>query len=195
VPVDEIAYVPIAQSPRMQVKLSVRTRGDSATLVPAIREAVNGLDPLLALADIRTLEQIWRRSLSDLTEPVWVIGIFAAVAALLAGLGLYGVVAHSVAQHRREIGIRMALGARPVDVMSLVGRHLTLTMTGGLVIGVAGAAALTRLMRSLLFEVSPLDPWAFATAAVAMTAVGVAAALIPVARATRVDPTTALRSE
>ncbi len=195
IPVDEIAYVPIAQAPKMQVKLSVRTRGDAAAVVPSIREAVNDLDPLLALADIRTLEQIWRRSLADLSEPVWVIGIFAAVSALLAGIGLYGVVAHGVAQHRREIGIRMALGAQPADVLSMISRNVLLMIAGGLVVGLAGAAAVTRVMRSLLFEVSALDPAAFAWAAVAMAAIGAVAAIVPATRATRVDPTTALRSE
>ena len=92
--------------------------------MPAIREAVRQIDPLLALADIRTMEDIWERSLSGLTEPVWLIGIFAAVAALLAALGLYGVVSHTVAQQRREIGIRMALGARSNEVLSLVVRHV-----------------------------------------------------------------------
>ena len=195
VPPDEIAYVPIAQAPRMRVKLSVRTLGGAAAVVPAIRGALDEIDPLLAIADIRTLEDIWRRSLSDLVEPVWMIGLFAAVAALLAGIGLYGVVANSVAQQRREIGIRMALGARSADVLSLISRHVLATIAAGLAIGLAAAAALTRVMRSLLFEVSALDPAAFATAAVAMALIGTVAALIPAARATRVDPTVALRSE
>jgi predicted permease len=194
-PVDEIAYVPIAQAPRMQVKLSVHTIGDPTAAVPAIREAVRQIDPLLALADIRTLEDIWERSLSGLTEPVWLIGIFATVAALLAALGLYGVVSHSVAQQRREIGIRMALGARSNDVLALVVRHVALTIFIGLAIGLAGALMFTRVTERLLFQVSPLDPFAFATAAVAMTLVAIVAALVPASRATRVDPTTALRSE
>ena len=143
-PVDEIAYVPIAQAPRMQVKLSVHTIGDPTAAVPAIREAVRQIDPLLALADIRTMEDIWERSLSGLTEPVWLIGIFAAVAALLAALGLYGVVAHTVAQQRREIGIRMALGARSNDVLSLVVRHVVLTIVVGLAIGLTGAVLMLR---------------------------------------------------
>jgi predicted permease len=195
VPLDEIAYVPIAQAPRMALKLSVRTRGDAATVVPAIRAALDEIDPLLAIADVRSLEDIWRRSLSDLAEPVWIIGIFAAVSALLAGIGLYGVIAHAVAQHRREIGIRIALGARSGDVLALISRHILVMIAGGLVIGLAGAAALTRVVRSLLFEVSALDPEAFIVAAIAMLAIGVIAALVPAARAMRVDPTTALRSE
>ena len=129
----------------MQVKLSVRTLGDEAAAVPAIRGAVRELDPRLALADIRTMEQIWERSLSGLREPVWLIGIFAAVSALLAALGLYGVVAHAVHQQRREIGIRMALGARSNDVLALIVRNVMVMIAAGLVIGLAGAAALTRV--------------------------------------------------
>ena len=195
VPVEEIAYVPIAQAPRMQVKLSARTQGDEAAAVPAIRAAVRELDPRLALADIRTMEQIWERSLSGLREPVWLIGIFAAVSALLAALGLYGVVAHSVHQQRREIGIRMALGARSNDVLGLIVRNVMVMIAAGLVVGLAGAAVLTRVTTSLLFEVSALDPAAFLAAAIAMAAIGLIAALIPASRATRVDPTTALRTE
>jgi len=194
-PVDEIAYVPIAQAPRMQVKLAVRTDGDAAASVPAIREAVRQLDPRLAVADVRTMEEIWQRSLSGLTEPVWLIGIFAAVAALLAALGLYGVVTHTVTEQRREIGIRMALGARRGNVLGLVVGNATVMVGGGLVLGLAGAAVLTRVTRSLLFEVSALDPFAFAVAAAAMAGVGLVAAIVPATRATRVDPATALRAE
>lgn len=194
-PVDEIAYVPIAQAPRLQVKLAVRTHGDAAAAVPAIREAVRQLDARLALADVRTMEQIWERSLSGLKEPVWLIGIFAVISALLAALGLYGVLAHSVARQRREIGIRMALGARANDVLAFVARG-TLTMVGlGLLAGLAGAAALTRVTTSLLFEVSALDPWAFIAGGVGMATVALAAALVPARRATRIDPATALHRE
>ena len=193
--IEEVAYVPIAQAPRLWIKLVVRTRGEPAAAVPAIREAIRELDPRLALADIRTLEQIRDRSLSGLREPVWLIAIFAALSALLAGLGLYGVVSHSVAQQRREIGIRLALGARASDVLSMVVRNALTMVIVGLVIGLAGAAALTRVTRSLLFEVSALDPLAFVVAGLAMATIGGVAALIPASRATRVDPTIALRSE
>ncbi|MDP2320377.1 MAG: ABC transporter permease [Acidobacteriota bacterium] len=178
-PIDEVAYVPMAQAPRMQVKLAVRTRGDAMAAVPAIREAVRQLDSRLALADIRTMEQIWERSLSGLREPVWLIGIFAMVSALLAAIGLYGVLSHSVTQQRREIGIRMALGARANDVLSFVARS-TLTMVGlGLAAGLAGAFALTRVTSSLLFEVSARDPWAFVAGVLGMGATALVAALIP----------------
>jgi ABC-type antimicrobial peptide transport system permease subunit len=179
----------------MQVKLAVLTHGDAAAAVPAIRDVVRQLDSRLALADVRTMEQIWKQSLSGLREPVWLIGAFAVISAFLAAIGLYGVLSHSVTQQRREIGIRMALGARGNDVLAFVARS-TLTMVGvGLIAGIGGAIALTRVTSSLLFEVSARDPWAFAAGALGMGAVAIAAALIPARRATRVDPTTALRSE
>ena len=153
------------------------------------------LDDRLALADIRTMEQIWAGSLSGLREPVWLVGSFAAVSALLAALGLYGVLSHTVAQRRREIGIRMALGARGTDVLALVARS-TLAMVGvGLVAGLIGAAAFTRVTRSLLFEVSALEPGAFVFGVAAMAAVALLAAVLPARRATRVDPALALRRE
>jgi ABC-type antimicrobial peptide transport system permease subunit len=117
------------------------------------------------------------------------------IAALLAALGLYGVLSHAVNQRRREIGIRMALGARARDVLSHVLRNALTMILLGLVCGLAGAVALTRVVKGLLFEVSALDPLAFTVAAVAMTAIGLLAALIPANRAARVDPVTALRSE
>ena len=194
-PVDEVAYVPIAQAPRMQVKLAVRTRGDATSFVPPIRAALRELDARLALADIRTMAQIRDGSLSGMREPVWLVGIFAVVSALLAALGLYGVLSHAVAQRRREIGIRMALGARANDVLMLVVRG-TLAMVGiGLVAGLAGAVALTRVTETLLFEVSALEPTAFVFGGVAMTLCALAAALVPARRATRIDPATTLRSD
>jgi putative ABC transport system permease protein len=192
---DPVAYVPIAQAPRLQVKLSARTERDPLAAVPMIRQIVDGIDPLLALADIRTLDHVHQRSLSGLKEPAWLIAIFAGLSVLLAALGLYGVVSHGVMQKRREIGIRMALGARANDVVSLVVRNIVITVAGGLVAGLTAAAALTRVTASLLFETSALDPVAFVIAAAVMTSVAIMAALIPASRATRVDPTTALRSE
>jgi len=194
-PTDAIAYVPIAQAPRMQVKLSARTSGDAAAVVPPIRDALRHIDPQLALADIRTLEEIRSSSLSGLREPAWLIGAFAMLSLMLAAVGLYGVVSHAVTQQRREIGIRMALGATPRNVVSKVAGHVMRTIAIGLLAGIAGAYAATRVTQSLLFETSPLDPFAFAIAAVLMATVAMAAALVPATRATRVDPTTALRAE
>ncbi len=190
-----IAYVPIAQAPILWSKLAVRTVAGSASIVPSIREALRRVDSRVALADVRTVEELRELSLSGMKEPAWLIGIFAALSALLAALGLYGVVSHSVSQQQREIGIRMALGARSGEVLSMIVRSVLTTIAAGLVIGLGGAVALTRVTQSLLFEVSALDPFAFVAAAMVMALVGVTAAIVPATRATRVDPTTALRSE
>ena len=190
-----IAYVPIAQAPMLWTKLSVRTQLDTAAIVPSVRAALREVDDRVALADVRTVEQLRELSLSGMKEPAWLIGIFAALSALLAALGLYGVVSHSVSQQQREIGIRMALGARSGEVLSMIVRSVLTTIAAGLIIGLGGAVVLTRVTQSLLFEVSALDPFAFAAAAIVMSLVGVTAALIPATRATRVDPTIALRSE
>ena len=121
-------------------------------------------------------------------QPTWALGAFAGLAALLAALGLYGVLAHAVAQQRREIGIRMALGARSADVLSHVLGNGVRMIAVGLVLGLAGAFALTRLLQSLLFETSALDPLALGIACVLMMLAGLLAAWIPANRAAHVDP-------
>jgi putative ABC transport system permease protein len=161
----------------------------------AIREAVRHVDPHLPLGEIKTMEQVKERSMLWAKQPTWVVGAFAGVAALMAALGLYGVLAHAVTQQRREIGIRMALGARPRDVVSHTLRSALSMLLVGLAVGLAGAFALTRALKSLLFEVSALDPVALSLACVLMTLVGILAALIPASRAAGVDPMTVLRDE
>ena len=194
-PTPDVLYVPLLQSPRREIKLIVRTANEPTASMPSIREAVRQVDSSLPLGDVRTMEQVKRLNMSAKTEPAWIIGIFAAIAVLLAALGLYGVLSHAVNQRRREIGIRMALGAGAGDVLSYIMKNAAWMVLLGLAIGVAGALALTRVMRTLLFEVSAMDPLAFAVAAFAMTIVGLVAALVPASRASRVDPVKALRSE
>ena len=190
-----IAYVPLAQAPLLWAKLAVRTNGDPRAIVPQLRDALRDVDPHVALAQVRTLEDLRALSLSGLREPAWLIGAFAMLSLLLAALGLYGVVSHAVSRQHREIGIRMALGATAANVLTMVVRHITMTIVIGLIAGMAGAYAVTRVTQNLLFEVSPLDPFAFTVAAAVMTTVAIVAAIVPARRATRVDPTTALRSE
>ena len=191
-----IAYVPMAQAPILWTKLAVRTTLKADAIVPSIRAALRQVDDRVALADVRTVEDLRALSLSGTREPAWLIGIFAALSACLAALGLYGVVSHSVSRQQREIGIRMALGARSAEVLSMVvAQRVVDDRAVGSRSGCSAQLVLTRVTQSLLFEVSALDPVAFAVAASAMAAVGVIAAVIPATRAMRVDPTTALRSE
>ncbi len=194
-PEPPVVYVPLAQVPATQVKLLVSTRSDPSAAMPAIREAMREVDRSLPLGDIATMEQVRERTLSGASRPAWVIGVFASIAVLLAAIGLYGVVAHVVTQQRREIGIRMALGARSGDVLSQVLRNALGMVAIGLAFGLLGAFALTRVMKNQLFEVSPLDPFALAAACAAMTLIGLAAGLVPASRAARVDPVTTLRDE
>ncbi len=194
-PPEPVIYVPLAQFPRQDISLVVRTRSEPAAAMSGIREAVRRVDPYLPLGEIRTMEQVKQQSMLWAKQPTWVVGAFAGVAALMAALGLYGVLAHAVTEQRREIGIRMALGARPGDVVSHTLRGALSMLVVGLAAGLAGAFALTRALKSLLFGVSALDPAALAVACVLMTLIGIVAALIPARRAAGVDPVTALREE
>jgi putative ABC transport system permease protein len=194
-PQELVAYAPLAQIPRQDITLVVRTRSEPSAAMSGIRDAVRQVDPNLPLSDVRTMEQVKEQSMLWAKQPTWVVGVFAGVAALLAALGLYGVLAHAVAQQRREIGIRMALGARQGDVVSYVLRSVLSVLVVGLAGGLAGAFALTRVLKSLLFHVSALDPVALSVACVLMTLVGILAAWVPASRAARVDPMTVLRDE
>ena len=129
---------------------------------PAFGKRCGEIDPHLPLGDVMTMEQVKQQSILWARQPTWVLGAFAGVAALMAALGLYGVLAHAVTEQRREIGIRMALGARPGDVVSHTLRSALSMLLVGLAVGLAGAFALTRVLKSLLFEVSALDPAALA---------------------------------
>ena len=190
-----VAYVPLAQNPTQGIKLLVRTASTPASVMPAIREAVRKVDPNLPLGDVATMEQVRDRSLSGASRPTWIIGSFAVLASLLAAVGLYGLLSHAVTQQRREIGIRMALGAKSRDVLSHVLRNALGMIGVGLAVGLLGAFALTRILKNLLFEVSPLDPVALSAACFAMMLIGLIAAFVPASRAAHVDPATTLRDE
>jgi putative ABC transport system permease protein len=194
-PPELVAYLPLAQAPRQDIKLVVRTQSEPASVMPGIREAVRKIDKHLPLGDVRTMEQVKQQSILWAKQPSWVLGAFAGIAALMAALGLYGVLANAVTDQRREIGIRMALGARPGDVVSHTLRSALSMLAVGLAVGLAGAFALTRVLKSLLFEVSALDPVALLIACLVMSLVGLLAAWIPARRAAGVDPMMVLREE
>jgi putative ABC transport system permease protein len=186
-------YLPTVQSGRMNVAL--RTQGDPLSLVPAVRKEVQGIDPDQPIAAVRTMGEWVDRSTSTPRYRTTLLGLFAAIAMILAATGIYGVMSYSVAQRTHEIGIRMALGARRADVLNLVVRQGMLLVLIGLGIGLVGAFALTRVMASLLFGVTAKDPITFVVVAGLLAVVAFVACFIPARRATKVDPLTALRYE
>lgn len=190
-----VVYVALSQVPSTEVKLVVRTQSNVPAPLTMIRQAVRDVDPNMSLGDIRTLHEVQSRGLSNVSEPAWLIGCFAGVAAMLAALGLYGVLSHTVTQRQREIGIRVALGAGRREVVSQVLRSSMSMAAVGLAVGLAGALALTKLLRAFLFQVSPADPVALAASGALLGAVGLLAAWIPAVRAVRVDPIRVLREE
>jgi putative ABC transport system permease protein len=159
----------------------------------AVRRELATIDPSLALATVRPLEAVFAESIARQRFSMAVLGVFAALALMLALVGLYGVITLSVGQRRREIGVRMALGAQPRDVLSLVlGEGMRVTILG-VIIGLSGAFALTRVLRSLLFDVSTTDPRFFLAAGALVGLVALVATYVPARRVLRVDATSALR--
>ena len=185
-------YLPVYSSASTLV---VRTSGDPRPLTPAIRQQVLAVDPNQPVYDVRTMEERVAVTLETRRFAVVLLGIFGALALLLAAIGLYGVLAFAVSQRTREIGIHMALGAQARDVLSMVIKQGMSLVLFGVVLGVAGAYALTRTMQSLLFEVSTTDPVTFALVPLLLAIVGLVACYIPARRATKVDPLVALRYE
>ncbi len=175
--------------------LVVRTTGDPRPLTPAIREQVLAVDPNQPVYDVKTMDERIAVTLETRRFAVVLLTVFGALALVLAAIGLYGVLAFAVSQRTREIGIHMALGARARDVLLMVIRQGMWLVIVGVVFGVAGAFALTRLMRSLLFEVGPGDPLTFVLVSLLLVAVGFIACYVPARRATKVDPLVALRYE
>jgi putative ABC transport system permease protein len=191
-------YFPGAQNPsdiQSYLTVVVRAAGDPAALSPAIQAAVASLDRDLPIADVTTMQQVVDRALWQPRFSTTLLAAFAGLALALAAVGIYGVMSYDVGRRTPEIGIRMALGARPADVLrSVLAQGAKLTLVGSLV-GVAGALILTRYLRTLLYGVSPNDPLVLAGAAALLAAVAMLAVWLPARRATRIDPLLALRSE
>jgi macrolide transport system ATP-binding/permease protein len=187
-------YVPLRQNFARGAGLNIRTRLGPETMATTLAREVHVLDPNLALFEVITLQEQVDRSTSSQLVAVTLVGVLSGLAVLLAAIGLYGVMSYAVSQNRRELALRMALGARPSDLLRLVISHGLALMTGGVVLGAAAALGLTRLLGYMLYKVSPRDPLAFGSALLAMMIVSLAACLLPAWRASRTDPVQALRT-
>jgi predicted permease len=182
------------QLPALTVSIAFQTIGDPAALTSAIRHEVAALDPNLPVT-FKTMHEILADSLARQRFSIQLMAVFSAIAALLAAIGIYGVLAYLVDQRRRELGIRKALGARESDVIGLVVRQGSVSVLAGLAIGIAGAFGLTRLLSSLLYHVSATDPFIFAIFPIVLSIVALIAMAVPAMRAAHVDPLVSLRDE
>jgi predicted permease len=191
-------YFSAAQTDMYPVILAdyaVRTRSDPRTLLPAIREAVRSIDPNQPIGNVRTLGEVVDTSVAQRRFEMLLILLFAGVALALTLVGIYGVVSFAVGQRTREFGLRVALGARPGDILSMVLRQAALMIVIGLTIGLAGAYAVGQLVKTLLFETPPDDPATFAVVSGLLAVVALSASLVPALRASTIDPVSALRAD
>jgi putative ABC transport system permease protein len=189
------AYLPLLQAPRAQGFLFVRTDGAPESIVPQIRTEVQALDPNLPLIDVKMMatrfgEATWRQRSS-----AWLLGLFSLLALALAATGIYAVMAQGVEQRRREIGVRLALGAGRSDILRLIIGRVTAMAIAGIALGILMAVPAMQLLRALLYQVTPGDPSVFVGLAGVVLAVTLLAGYIPARRATRVDPVVTLRAE
>lgn len=188
-------YFPTTQRGIASMTVAMRTTGNPLALLPAAREAVHSIDRNLPLSSVNTMDKLVEQSVGQRRLSMFLLGVFSAIAVVLASIGLYGVMSYSVTQRTRELGIRMALGAARTRVLALVvGQGMALAVTG-VVIGLAGALALTRLLSSQLFGIGATDLATYALVSLLLGVIAFAATLVPALRATRVDPVVALREE
>ncbi len=188
-------YVPATQAPLQDMTFLVRTHGDPAALAPALRNAVWAIDPNQPISDINTLEKIVADNIAQPRLNMLLMGLLGALALVLATVGIYALLSYAVTQRTQEIGIRLALGAQVADVLKLILKQGMILVVIGEVLGLAGAFALTRLLRGLLFGVTPTDATTFAAVSAVLITVALLACYIPARRATKVDPLVALRYE
>jgi ABC-type antimicrobial peptide transport system permease subunit len=185
-------YVPMRQN-NAGYGLTIRTSLPQETMAKALAREIHSLDQNLAPGEVITMQEQVDRTMAVQKVAVTMLGVFGGLALLLAAIGLYGVMSYTVSQSKRELGLRMALGAGAADLMKMVMSHGLALTAGGLVLGAAAALGLTRLIGSMLYNVSPRDPLAYGTAFVVMTIASLAACFLPARRATRTDPLRALR--
>ena len=177
------------------MSVAVRDGGDPRRLVNALRDQVRRLDPSLAVADIRLMDQVADESIATPRFSFFLVGLFAGLAIVLAAIGTYGVISYSVSQRIPEFGLRLALGAPPGDVLRLVLAQAAQLAITGAVAGVIVALGLARVLRSLMYNVSPADPLTFTAVGLGVVAIALIACYLPARRATRTSPMIALRTE
>jgi ABC-type antimicrobial peptide transport system permease subunit len=181
---------------RRTVAYAIRSpRTGSESFLTEIRQAVWAVNPSLPLANVRTLNEIYTKSMARTSFTLVMLAVAGGMALLLGIIGIYGVISYSVSQRTREIGIRMALGARQQELTRMFIRDGLILTAIGLAFGLAASAAMSRLMSSLLFAVSPVDPMTYGLVAIGLAAAAALASYLPARRATDVDPVEALRSE
>ncbi len=194
-PSEPAYYLPASQAPLQDMTLLVRTTTDPLSLVGPVRQAVLSIDPNQPISNVSTLEKVVDDSIAQRRLNMLLMGLFGGLAMLLSAVGIYGLLSHAVTQRTQELGIRMALGAQVGDVLKLVLRQGMMLALAGEAIGLIGAFALTRLIRGLLFGVTPNDATTFIAVAGVLTIVALLACYLPARRATKVDPLIALRYE
>jgi predicted permease len=187
------AYLPMTPTSAFGADLVIKTAGPAEEVAPAVRAAIWELAPDLTLGDVQTFEMLFERLIAQRKFNMLLLSIFGALAIVITGVGIYGVMAYVVEQRTQEIGVRMALGAQAGRVQGMVLSHAMAFVLMGLVIGMAGAYALSGAVRAFLFSVEPADPTVYGATAALLVAIGLLAAWIPSRRAARVDPIIALR--
>jgi putative ABC transport system permease protein len=187
--------VPMAQGPRNAMTFVVRTDGDPKALTGTIREQIRSLDPNLPIYAVQTMDEILAESVATRRFSMYLFAAFALIALGLAAIGIYGVMAQSVTQRVQEIGVRMALGARPKDILTMILSQGTWLVLVGVIAGLTGAMFVSRFLRALLFGVQPIDPITYAAVTIVLVVVALLASYLPARRAAKVDPMVALRYE
>jgi len=188
-------YLPQLQRPTGGMTIVIRSDGDPMSLANVARTEIHAVDPAIPVTNIRTMNEIFSASVAQQRFSMLLVGVFGALAVALAAIGIYGVMGYAVTQRKHEIAVRMALGAKTNQVLKLILKDGLVLTSLGIVIGLAGAFALTRLMSSLLFEVKPTDAQTFIAVSALLIFVALLACFVPARRASKVDPLIALRSE